>query len=66
MNARNAERLADGLFRVGCRLKTLVPRRVRRNLDQRLFYAIFNLTRVTNDDYGQEPVRTKRTKRDRG
>ena len=33
----------------------LVPRRVVRALDDRLFGAIFQTTRVTNDDYGWRP-----------
>lgn len=28
-----------------------VPQRIRKNIDDRFFYAIFNLTRVTNDHY---------------
>lgn len=63
MDTQNAERLAEGLFRFGGRLKRLVPERIRRNLDHRLFYAIFNLTRVTNDDYVSDDVRERRSKR---
>ena len=42
--------------RVGLRV---VPERIRKNVDDRFFYAVFNLTRVTNDHYpmrnSQEP-----------
>ncbi len=36
----------------GRRLKPLVPVHTRRWLDDRLFSAIFQATRVTNDNYG--------------
>ncbi|MEC7240920.1 MAG: hypothetical protein VXW32_06745 [Myxococcota bacterium] len=29
----------------------MVPRRIRKSVDDRFFYAVFNLTRVTNDHY---------------
>ena len=33
----------------------LIPRRVRELLERRVFYAVFNTTRVTNDAYGWRP-----------
>ncbi|MEN9805959.1 MAG: hypothetical protein RL756_467 [Pseudomonadota bacterium] len=33
----------------------LLPARVRKNLEDRLFYAIFQRTRVENDAYGWRP-----------
>jgi len=33
----------------------LVPARLRRAVADRLFYAIFHTTRVTNDAYGWRP-----------
>lgn len=32
-----------------------LPPGVRRRIDDRVFYAVFNLTRVTNDAYGWRP-----------
>jgi hypothetical protein len=32
-----------------------LPQRIRRGLDDRLFSAIFQVTRVTNDHYGWRP-----------
>jgi len=46
------------LIGVGRRLRPLVPPSARRWIDDRLFGAIFQVTRVTNDNYGygvQEP-----------
>ena len=37
---------------MGRRVKPLVPMAARRWMDQRLFGAIFQATRVTNDNYG--------------
>lgn len=34
----------------------LLPRRVQKALDDRLFGAIFQVTRVTNDAYGWRPA----------
>jgi len=42
-------------FRVGRRVGARLPRFVSRNLEDRVFYVIFNLTRVTNDAYGWRP-----------
>jgi len=64
MDSSRAERLAHRLFRVGGTLKRMVPEQIRKNLDQRLFYAIFNLTRVTNDDYVSQEVKDRKRGRD--
>ena len=63
MDKRRAERVAEGLFRMGGAAKRLVPERVRKHLDQRFFYAVFNLTRVTNDDLVSGEVRERRSRR---
>ena len=34
----------------------VVPGRIRKSVDDRFFYAVFNLTRVTNDHY---PMRAR-------
>lgn len=47
------------LLGVGRRVKPLVPVAARRWMDNRLFGAIFQATRVTNDNYGygvQDPA----------
>ena len=33
----------------------MIPRRLREFLERRVFYAVFNTTRVTNDAYGWRP-----------
>lgn len=48
-------RVADGALRVGRAVVRRLPARVRRGLDDRLFYAIFQVTRVENDAYGWRP-----------
>ena len=45
-------RVAVGLGRIGARV---LPASVRRHLDDRFFYSVFNVTRVTNDAYGWRP-----------
>jgi len=32
---------------------SVVPERMRRKLEDRFFYAVFQVTRVENDDYGR-------------
>lgn len=40
----------------GARLASrLVPRRLRQVIEDRIFYGIFNTTRVMNDNYGWRP-----------
>ncbi len=55
-----AKRLAEGIFRLAGRLKDAVPERIRKRVDDRIFYAIFQLTRVTNDDSVSDQVRSRR------
>ena len=33
----------------------LLPTRIRRRIEDRVFYGIFNVTRVMNDHYGWRP-----------
>lgn len=33
----------------------LLPERIRRGIEDRIFYGIFNVTRVMNDHYGWRP-----------
>lgn len=40
----------------GRRVVGALPRRLRRRLEDRFFYAIFQVTRVENDDYGGHPT----------
>lgn len=55
MNTRHAERLSEALFLPLRLARQLVPERLRRALEDRLFYAIFQVTRVTNDAYPTRP-----------
>lgn len=48
-------RLARVVFGLGEAAWSSVPERLRRRLEHRFFYAVFNVTRVTNDDYGWRP-----------
>lgn len=48
--ARGAARLVMGGGRA---LVRALPERVRYGLEQRFFYALFQVTRVENDDYGR-------------
>ncbi len=47
--------MADLVVAAGRRLSRVLPPGLRRRLDDRVFYAVFNLTRVTNDNYGWRP-----------
>ena len=40
---------------VGKGLYRRLPRGLRQRLEDRFFYAVFNVTRVTNDNYGWRP-----------
>lgn len=51
MKARTSEQLARALFLPLRLARQLVPHAVRARLEDRLFYAIFQVTRVTNDAY---------------
>ncbi len=43
--------LGRGVVRVSRGLSKIVPRRAKEALDDRVFYAVHQLTRVTNDHY---------------
>lgn len=57
VESTRALRLADAVLRVGRAVVRRVPPRLRRALDDRLFFAIFQVTRVENDAYGWRPER---------
>ena len=43
------------LRRIGGRLVKVLPSAIRESALNRLFYAVFQVTRVTNDAYGWKP-----------
>jgi len=43
------------LLRAGRAAASLMPPRLCKSLEDRAFYAVFNVTRVTNDAYGWRP-----------
>lgn len=47
--------LGRAVLAAGRAFRPLVPARLRRRVEDRFFYAVFNLTRVTNDAYGWKP-----------
>lgn len=55
MAAPRADRLSRLVIGAGRRVWRALPERAREGLEQRFFYAVFNVTRVTNDDYGWRP-----------
>ncbi len=55
MKPERAERLARGLVRAARAGARVLPEGARKRLEDRVFYAVFNLTRVTNDAYGWRP-----------
>ncbi|HNC94634.1 MAG TPA: hypothetical protein PLA94_27855 [Myxococcota bacterium] len=50
-----AERWAGRLLKGGKMAWSLLPENLKKDLDDRLFYAIFQMTRVTNDAYKPPP-----------
>jgi len=52
---RPAYLAADLLLRAGRLLSRALPGRIKRGIEDRFFYAVFNVTRVTNDNYGWRP-----------
>jgi len=48
--------LGKMLVGIGRRVKPLVPEQTRKWIDDRFFGAIFQVTRVTNDNYGDGPA----------
>lgn len=57
------ERAARGAFAVAGLVKRLIPSPIRKAIDDRFFYAVFNLTRVTNDDYVDPALRDRRRRK---
>ncbi len=55
VNGGLALRVAEVSVVVARRLARAVPAGVRKNLEDRLFYVIFQRTRVENDAYGWRP-----------
>ena len=51
MQTRLADRIANMLFLPVRLVGKAIPKPVRDHLEDRLFYAIFQVTRVTNDAY---------------
>lgn len=51
LKAERAQRLSRLVFLPARIAARLVPEPVLRRLDDRLFYAVFQMTRVTNDAY---------------
>lgn len=60
MKARHAERLATAAFALGRALRRAVPAGLKTRLEHRAFYAVHQLTRVTNDDYVSDEVRARK------
>jgi hypothetical protein len=52
---RVLEKGSEVALAFGAALVGRLPQRIRRALDDRLFSAIFQVTRVTNDHYGWRP-----------
>lgn len=47
--------LADAAVRLGRRVWAVLPEAVRKNIEDRVFFVIFQKTRVENDAYGWRP-----------
>jgi hypothetical protein len=52
---KTATRVAEGIHSVARALTRVAPRGLLRNVEDRLFYVIFQRTRVENDAYGWRP-----------
>lgn len=50
-----ATRVATGLLAVGRAVGRALPPRLRQRVEDRFFFAVFQVTRVTNDAYGWRP-----------
>ncbi len=55
MKARPAVALATVLLATGRLVARAVPTRLLRGVEDRVFHAVFHMTRVTNDAYGWRP-----------
>jgi hypothetical protein len=53
---RLSHALAGGVHRIGTALVRALPRGVVKNVEDRVFYVIFQRTRVENDAYGWRPT----------
>jgi hypothetical protein len=53
---RLSHALAGGVHRLGTALVRLLPRGVVKNVEDRVFYVIFQRSRVENDAYGWRPT----------
>ena len=62
MDSRSAKTLANTLHALGRGARALMPERVKRALEDRFFYAVFQMTRVQNDDAVNPQVRARRAK----
>jgi hypothetical protein len=61
MKARHAERLATAAFALGRALRRAVPQGLKARMEHRAFYAVHQLTRITNDDYVSDEVRARKS-----
>lgn len=52
---RLSETIADVVVGAGRVVSRALPARVKKRVEDRIFYAIFQVTRVTNDAYGWRP-----------
>ena len=52
---RPAVALATVALATGRAVAKVVPARLRKGLEDRVFHAVFHMTRVTNDAYGWRP-----------
>jgi len=52
---RRTIRVSRAVMGVGRAVFRVLPRGLRRSVEDRFFYAVFNVTRVTNDAYGWRP-----------
>ena len=59
MQTRLADRIANMLFLPVRLVGKAIPKPVRDHLEDRLFYAIFQVTRVTNDAYPRREAEAK-------
>jgi|GEM_PF-2428892 len=64
MQTRLADRIANLLFLPVRLVGKAIPKPVRDHLEDRLFYAIFQVTRVTNDAYPRREAEAAATQAD--
>ena len=56
--------IAGWMIRSGERVWARLPAPARHVVERRFFYAVFNLTRVTNDNYGWRPDASQESEED--